>query len=134
MVISVLVGILLVIQMGSAREEARRMSCLSNMKMLALSVSMYCQDYDERMPHAAKSQDQTYPYFKNGQILACPEGGTYAMNDKLSGRLLWEIPDPARTILLYEVDSEGERLYDVHHGGSNYAYVAGNVSWHEKSQ
>src|SRR5687768_17278661 len=33
-----------------ARENARRTSCLSNMKQIGLGVMQYTQDYDEELP------------------------------------------------------------------------------------
>ncbi len=141
-VIPALLGLLVVGALGVVgqlytREKARDASCLSNMKELSLGVLMYCQDHHERMPDADKWQEQTRQCVKHEGVYHCPLGGTYAMNDRLSGRSLGEIcrtGDPAKTILFYEVDNEGGRLYDVHHGGANYAYVTANVVWREKSR
>jgi len=127
----------IVATMGPGRQQARQVSCLSNMKQLAIGELAYCQDYDERMPDAANWQEQTYPYVQNEQVYHCPSGGTYAMNDKLSGKTFQQIfgmGNPARIILFYEVDNSGNPLYDVHNGGANYAYVAGNASWREKPE
>jgi prepilin-type N-terminal cleavage/methylation domain-containing protein/prepilin-type processing-associated H-X9-DG protein len=64
-----------------ARENARRASCMSNEKQLALGVLQYVQDYDEKLPMwaldaNAKSttgwQAVIYPYVKNGQVYRCP--------------------------------------------------------------
>src|SRR3954471_23379409 len=35
---------------GRARENARRSSCMSNMKQIGLALNQYVQDYDERVP------------------------------------------------------------------------------------
>ena len=76
-----------------ARENARRTSCLSNMKQIGLGVIQYTQDYDEQF--APESTTTLYgevfnfadptvysaypnflgsliPYIKNTQIFACP--------------------------------------------------------------
>ncbi|MEO6908168.1 MAG: DUF1559 domain-containing protein, partial [Abditibacteriaceae bacterium] len=75
-----------------ARENARRASCMSNLKQLTLSILMYTQDYDERMPiplrvaGAGEVSKVTYgavgpgmtwvdeiePYVKSQQIFYCP--------------------------------------------------------------
>ena len=73
-----------------ARENARRSSCLSNMKQIGLGVHQYTQDYDERMPPysaddggagnttttaqktAAGWAVQLQPYLTSIQILQCP--------------------------------------------------------------
>jgi prepilin-type N-terminal cleavage/methylation domain-containing protein len=67
-----------------ARENARRASCLSNLKQLSLAVIQYTQDYDERMPAYEDNIPYTSwvmeniwigkisPYIKNVQIFFCP--------------------------------------------------------------
>jgi prepilin-type N-terminal cleavage/methylation domain-containing protein/prepilin-type processing-associated H-X9-DG protein len=66
-----------------ARENARRASCMSNMKQLGLGMQMYSQDYDERMvPYNLTNEGNSskdafwpwrlLPYTKNGQIFTCP--------------------------------------------------------------
>src|SRR5690606_17411070 len=48
-IIAILAAILFPV-FSRARENARRTSCLSNIKNLGLGFLMYTQDYDERMP------------------------------------------------------------------------------------
>ena len=48
-IIAILAAILFPV-FAQAREAARKASCQSNMKQLALGVLMYVQDYDERFP------------------------------------------------------------------------------------
>lgn len=60
-----------------ARENARRSSCQSNEKQLALGIIQYTQDYDEKYPHYTNAVnpfwwEQTEPYVKNEQIYRCP--------------------------------------------------------------
>jgi prepilin-type N-terminal cleavage/methylation domain-containing protein/prepilin-type processing-associated H-X9-DG protein len=73
-----------------AREKARQISCISNLKQLNLAFMMYAQDYDEIMPMGVYPDWQTYwdtkvdwfgnvigdglitPYARNQQIAACP--------------------------------------------------------------
>lgn len=50
-IISILAAILFPV-FARARENARRTSCLSNMKQIGLGVMQYTQDYDERYPLA----------------------------------------------------------------------------------
>ena len=94
-IIAILAAILFPV-FAQAREKARAISCLSNVKQLGLAMAMYVQDYDETFPFAqygcndttsvcAKDQngnpDGTWrqtiqPYVKNGQgrgsLLSCP--------------------------------------------------------------
>ncbi len=82
-IIAILAAILFPV-FAQAREMARRTSCLSNMKQLGLSVMMYTQDYDETFArtnngangHCSHAEYTLYyPYFKDEQILQCPDGG-----------------------------------------------------------
>ena len=50
-IISILAAILFPV-FARARENARRTSCLSNMKQIGLGVMQYTQDYDEKYPPA----------------------------------------------------------------------------------
>ncbi len=94
-IIAILAAILFPV-FAKARDQARKTSCLSNMKQLGLGFLMYAQDYDERLPGVnfgngvgqgwpwtvwAGSVDWTgvfthavMPYLKNRQILQCPSG------------------------------------------------------------
>ena len=78
-IIAILAAILFPV-FARARENARRASCSSNQKNLALAVMQYAQDYDERVPsHWISSGGLTnqwvyvvQPYVKNFQIFFCP--------------------------------------------------------------
>lgn len=78
-IIAILASILFPV-FARARENARRTSCLSNLKQLGLAATQYTQDYDERLP---PSYDQTspdtycwydliQPYAKSNQLFFCP--------------------------------------------------------------
>jgi prepilin-type N-terminal cleavage/methylation domain-containing protein/prepilin-type processing-associated H-X9-DG protein len=78
-IIAILAAILFPV-FARARENARRTSCQSNLKQLALGIKQYLQDYDERFPHSTGATVSdlsgwayvTQPYVKNEQILQCP--------------------------------------------------------------
>ena len=62
-----------------AREQARKTSCLSNVKQIGLACHMYAGDHDELFPcdyYACNPHlrfvNQVMPYMKNMQILYCP--------------------------------------------------------------
>ena len=72
-----------------ARENARRTSCLSNLKQIGLGLMQYTQDYDEQntlswygtnsrasdaegVGTRYKWMDAIYPYVKSEQIFNCP--------------------------------------------------------------
>ena len=66
-----------------ARENARRSSCQSNLKQIALGIKQYTQDYDERFPNIPAGTLNTttgqypwayvvQPYIKSEQVFKCP--------------------------------------------------------------
>lgn len=76
-IISILAAILFPV-FARARENARRASCLSNLKQIGLGVMMYVQDYDERFPYYYYPTegdtwiDVIQPYVKSKQVFHCP--------------------------------------------------------------
>jgi prepilin-type N-terminal cleavage/methylation domain-containing protein/prepilin-type processing-associated H-X9-DG protein len=98
-IISILSAILFPV-FARARENARRASCMSNLKQLGLGLMMYVQDNDERFPYAEQTtaslgiptsqvpnpsdfgganynlwwQQAVYPYTKSTKIAFCPSG------------------------------------------------------------
>jgi prepilin-type N-terminal cleavage/methylation domain-containing protein/prepilin-type processing-associated H-X9-DG protein len=98
-IIAILAAILFPV-FARARENARRASCQSNLKQLGLAFAQYIQDYDYKYPSHQMSVwnagctdtnntdpvwyssllgargplwwQETYPYFKNLQLLVCP--------------------------------------------------------------
>ena len=76
-IIAILAAILFPV-FARARENARRASCLSNLKQIGLAYMQYAQDYDERYPLASQPTaptswtDIVQPYVKNFQIFRCP--------------------------------------------------------------
>ena len=100
-VIGILAAILFPV-FARARENARRTSCLNNVKQVGLAMMQYTQDYDEKMPiqsfaNTVNFMDSTaaglnnppdarattnflavlFPYGKSRQIYACPSSMPY---------------------------------------------------------
>jgi len=78
-IIAILAAILFPV-FGRARENARRSSCQSNLKQIALGIHQYTQDFDERLPLAVTTRTSTpygwadaiQPYLKSTQLYQCP--------------------------------------------------------------
>jgi prepilin-type N-terminal cleavage/methylation domain-containing protein len=82
-IIAILAAILFPV-FARARENARKISCVSNLKQLGTAVIMYAQDYDEYLPnnHSGKRDTMLWndlsgsglldPYLKNKQVWFCP--------------------------------------------------------------
>lgn len=91
-IIAILAAILFPV-FARARENARRTSCLSNLKQIGLGVMMYVQDYDETYPRNRFNygtstnpdwRDYLYqvlaPYTKN-DIFYCPSSPVRGINE-----------------------------------------------------
>ena len=86
-IIAILAAILFPV-FAQAREKARAISCLSNVKQILMAEQMYTQDYDEKLERirvacdpatctgdkwAIGAQDMLKPYIKNSQAWKCPD-------------------------------------------------------------
>jgi prepilin-type N-terminal cleavage/methylation domain-containing protein/prepilin-type processing-associated H-X9-DG protein len=82
-IIAILAAILFPV-FAQAREKARAISCLSNLKQTGLGTLMYVEDFDETFPiNLYVGSDPTpcietfyqeiQPYQKNSQIVICPD-------------------------------------------------------------
>jgi prepilin-type N-terminal cleavage/methylation domain-containing protein/prepilin-type processing-associated H-X9-DG protein len=96
-IIAILAAILFPV-FARARENARRASCMSNLKQVGLGCMMYVQDYDETYPLSYEYNSQTppdgyawtstlwfwqqeiYPYTKSDQMYVCPSTPVNAVN------------------------------------------------------
>src|SRR5438034_8940600 len=86
-IIAILAAILFPV-FAQAREQARKTTCLSNLKQLGLGMTMYATDYDDQaVPWNLRLNNNNLydqygvsltwdrliqPYIKNNNILACP--------------------------------------------------------------
>ncbi len=124
-----------------ARENARKASCMSNMKQLGLGFIQYTQDYDEKLPiqddgpNCCGGQQRRgrgwagrmYPYVKSRQLFRCPSDSSgaqyqtsYSMNNNLSnwsgyGGIEGKISAmaaPAKTVMAFEI-SNGMPYHDI---------------------
>ncbi|MDX1931144.1 MAG: DUF1559 domain-containing protein [Capsulimonadales bacterium] len=130
-IIAILAAILFPV-FAQAREKAREVTCLSNMRQIGLAVRMYVQDYDEIWPifHAYNTQPPAdvdghkgvevalWPYVKARDAFRCPndQGG----------------PVPSGTVSTVEYG--GCRDYPTKSGsyrdcyGSSYRFTRGTFS------
>ncbi|MCK5654926.1 MAG: DUF1559 domain-containing protein [Candidatus Aureabacteria bacterium] len=73
-IIAILAGMLLP-ALGRAREQARRVNCLSNLKQIGTSLHIYAQDYNDLFADAG-SDDNLQPlydsYASSLRIFVCP--------------------------------------------------------------
>jgi len=101
-IIAILAAILFPV-FAQAREQARKITCLSHMKQLGMALTMYVQDYDERFPllgcwWCGASSDPLFsihakiqPYLKNIGVYDCPSAD---MNDVIADGQIGRIRSP----------------------------------------
>ena len=75
-IIAILAAILFPV-FAQAREKARAISCLSNLKQIGLACMQYVQDYDETYMYRSQAPlghwgYAAYPYIKNFGVFTCP--------------------------------------------------------------
>src|SRR5579871_5534205 len=115
-IIAILAAILFPV-FAQAREQARKTSCLSNVKQIGLGTAMYTQDYDEQVILACASppdgsnfftwQDLIQPYMKSYNLAFCPDSpGT------------WNNPNPNQSY-----------VYWLHYGIMANAQMRGFPYW-----
>jgi len=144
-IIAILAAILFPV-FQKVRENARRTSCLSNLKQIGLGVTQYTQDNDEQVPNGKAVYNpagqgwagQIYSYVKSVGVYHCPDdsgvsldGSSYGYNANFAiqsptastgtlanGQSLAAFNSPAKTVMLFEVaNSGGQYGYDVSRTG-----------------
>lgn len=115
------------------RENARRASCQSNLKQIALAFAQYTQDSDENLPPAVDGSGSTwrqmiFPYVKSARLYACPSNPfskllaaehdsydfplSYGANASLLPTGLNEIESPAQIFLVGESTTDDWTLHN----------------------
>ncbi|MEA3402505.1 MAG: DUF1559 domain-containing protein [Armatimonadota bacterium] len=143
-----------------AREQARRASCVSNLKQLALATLMYCQDYDDTFPaccifppgvpiledygypcgwtmppyFSVPFKDTVTPYVKNEQIWLCPTGAKIEHDftvNTLGGNSYFFMSVPP---LLGPMNLAGTTLASVVHDPARVVMLLDTVPvWHSRN-
>jgi len=130
---------------GTLNYSERQLSvtCLSNLKELAMGSLMYAQDWNEMLPQPDVWHDAFMPYVKREETFTCAavanKGGSggYAYNSEIAGMRTNAIGDPAAAMLIFETETLGLGVYGPssmmlakprHDGKVNVAYVDGHVN------
>jgi len=133
LVVIAIIGILAAILFpvfATAREKARSVACLSNLKQIGLAITQYEEDYDEKVPcgigldAALGWAGQIYPYVKSTQVFLCPSDPnptdvmSYAYNENaawyrstrnppIMPLQISQMTSPSMSVLLYEITNLG---------------------------
>ena len=137
-----------------ARENARRASCVSNMKQFGISMMMYSQDYDDRFPTVLAPNnsgagylmfdDALFPYVKSNQVYICPSaysGNTrcYAFNPWIAGwtnyfNYYLTAPEASRSVNLSGIPAAANTVLLMESWNSRNSLALYNVrSWFSAS-
>ena len=139
-IIAILAAILFPV-FARARENARRSSCQSNEKQIALGFKQYIQDNNERYPASNGWNTAILDYTKSEAILKCPSAagtGTfdYSYNVLMNAKNENKVANSATTVLVAESSrnsaaqaAASASARSRHFDGSNYAFVDGHVKW-----
>ncbi len=129
----VIVGVLAAILFpvfAKAREDARSVSCLSNIKQLCLALQMYAEDNHDYLPPLVGWEKAILPYVRNEELFVCPnDRGSrpgYALNRRVAGRNTKDFGRPESVVLLF--DARDGELGERHNDGANYGFL----DWHAK--
>jgi prepilin-type N-terminal cleavage/methylation domain-containing protein len=110
-IIAILAAILFPV-FAKAREKARQINCVSNVRQMGMAIMQYAQDYDESFPPRLPDPQPgpaypckpcrtidwrvySYPYVKNDQIYRCPSDGgvpAFFANDPTIGGPVYREP------------------------------------------
>lgn len=137
-----IVGVVLYPVFAQVR-QTRRTRCLSSIKQLAMALATYAEDNDRSLPHAATWSDASWANLRvprDPRSVRCDRTNspfTYAFNANMSRVKLDSISNPARSILLFEVDAIGPNAYggpdseapSRHARGNFYGFPNSAVRW-----
>ena len=151
-IIAILAGMLLPV-IVKAREQSRRVSCMSNLRQIGVACHIYASDWAERLPNPPGATTLTVAdmlvsngYMESGSIFRCPSS---------SDKMLLQPPFATTNVSYFYVPAmtESEANQDSpmwadqwtaganrwqtwdNHGadGGNVVFVYGNVHWEPRN-
>ncbi|MBV6457424.1 MAG: hypothetical protein HONBIEJF_00533 [Fimbriimonadaceae bacterium] len=116
---------------ANAKQAAKRTTCMSNLKQVAVAAIMFAADNNDVLRfNAGNMNKKLLPYLKNDRMFVCPNhSGTtpsYSFNAALAGKSTAMVSKPAETVMFYE-GSGGKLDFSRHDGTAIVAYCDGHV-------
>jgi len=119
-IISILAAILFPV-FARARENARRASCMSNLKQLGLGFMMYAQDYDETFPALSGPLDSSYLPTRTTPVADVGGFNYYSGNGKYWGGWAARIYPYVKNTQVYLCPSNIQKFFGDNYGLANNA-------------
>lgn len=100
---------LLLPPLAKAKSKAQSITCMNNLKQLALGALMYANDNKDRLPPADRWADALQKYTGSEAPFRCVNGAPghrshYGYNARLAGAELATIKNPAQAVLFFEAE------------------------------
>lgn len=132
---------------AKAREKARQITCLTNLKQIGIAAQMYAQDNDQTLPPAGQWSDTLQPFLghrtEERPLFHCPavpESAAYgyAYNSRVAGKSVLHIASPDSTLLVYDSTTWTKNASDPgtslppdgrHNNGNNVSFADGHARW-----
>lgn len=134
--------------------KAHQTACEQHLRQIGMAIQMRTMTgdplprawfYPPDPPHPAREQYHLARVMSSdvpAQMFICPaapqmiqqRGICYVYNDQLGGKQLDEIPNPAGTWLMMDINVVSGQVPPAHNGGCNVLFVDGHVKWYPASQ